>query len=239
MRRLSLCSIPLAFVLATACQAGPAEVAEDSEAETAVEGEVDVSYAIGWQTGLNFRQQEIDIDAEQFADGLREALAGGDSRWTAEEMGAALQAFQQELLAQQQEKMAAAGSENAAAGEAFLAENKDREGVMTTDSGLQYEVVEEGEGPSPSASDRVTVHYRGTLVDGTQFDSSIDRGQPATFRLDQVIAGWTEGLQLMNVGSKYKLYVPAELAYGPRGQGAIGPNSTLVFEVELIGIEGR
>lgn len=131
------------------------------------------------------------------------------------------------------------GTANKAAGDAFLAENAGKPGVTVLDSGLQYEVLEEGDGPSPLATDEVTVHYHGTLIDGTVFDSSVEKGTPATFALNQVISGWTEGVQLMRVGSKYRFFIPAELGYGPRGQGAIGPNSTLVFEVELLAINGQ
>ncbi len=212
--------------MATACDAGPAATTEATDDETA-NSEVNISYAIGWQTGVNFKQQEIEIDGEQFARGIQEALAGGESRWSEQEMTAALQLFQQELMQAQQAKVAEMGAANGAAGREFMVANSERQGVMTTASGLQYEVISEGDGPKPGATDRVTVHYRGTLIDGTQFDSS------------QVIPGWTEGLQLMSVGSKYKLYVPSEIAYGPNGQGPIGPNSTLIFEVELLGIEGR
>jgi FKBP-type peptidyl-prolyl cis-trans isomerase len=131
------------------------------------------------------------------------------------------------------------GAANKAAGDAFLAENADKPGVTVLDSGLQYEVLEEGNGASPLATDEVTVHYHGTLIDGTMFDSSIEKGTPATFPLNGVISGWTEGVQLMKVGSKYRFFIPAELGYGPRGQGAIGPNSTLIFEVELLAINGQ
>jgi FKBP-type peptidyl-prolyl cis-trans isomerase len=130
-----------------------------------------------------------------------------------------------------------AAAKNAAAGEAFLLDNRIREGVVVTESGLQYEVLTQGDGPRPAASDRVTVHYRGTLLDGQEFDSSYSRGEPATFVLDQVIPGWTEGVQLMPVGSKYKFFIPANLAYGPAGGRSIEPNATLIFEVELLGIE--
>lgn len=158
-------------------------------------------------------------------------MGDGELMMTQEEMGAAVQEFQQQLAQE-------AGESNRSEGETFLASNAERDGVTTLPSGLQYEVVQEGDGPKPAATDRVTVHYRGSLVDGTQFDSSYDRGEPATFRLDQVIPGWSEGLQQMNVGSIWKLYIPGELAYGPNPPpGPIGPNAALVFVVELIGIE--
>ena len=143
------------------------------------------------------------------------------------------------LQAQQEAAQAAASADAAAAGQAFLAENEAREEVSVTDSGLQYEVLEEGDGPKPSLEDTVSVHYVGTLIDGTEFDSSVARGEPASFPLKGVIPGWTEGLQLMDVGSKYRFVIPSELAYGDRGAGeAIGPGETLVFEVELLEIKG-
>ncbi len=239
MSKLALASIPLVFVLATACGAGPAEDSAAAEEPPTDDQGADVSYSIGWQTGSGFRQQGVEIDADLFVEGLRQALAEGDPRWSEQEMVAALQKFQQEFMAKQQARMAEMGTANAAAGKAFLENNATRDGVMTTASGLQYEVMSATDGARPTATDRVTVHYHGTLIDGTVFDSSVDRGTPATFGLNGVIRGWTEGLQLMGVGSKYKFYIPAELAYGPGGQGRIGPNSTLIFEVELLGIEGR
>jgi FKBP-type peptidyl-prolyl cis-trans isomerase len=168
---------------------------------------------------------------------MADAQSGTDTLLTQDEMMTALQTFQTTMMERQQAKAEREASENITAGEAFLAENASKEGVMVTESGLQYKVITEGSGPKPQATDQVTVHYRGTLLDGTEFDSSYSRGEPATFGLNQVIPGWTEGVQLMNVGSKYEFYIPANLAYGERGAGAsIGPNSTLIFEVELISI---
>jgi len=153
-------------------------------------------------------------------------------------MATEIQAFQKEMQAKMVAEMQALAAKNKAAGEAFLAENAKKEGVVVTDSGLQYKIIEEGEGPSPGPSDMATVNYRGTLIDGTQFDSSYDRGQPATFPVGGVIAGWTEALQLMKPGAKWQLFIPADLAYGERGAGKdIGPNSTLVFDVELLSVE--
>jgi len=177
----------------------------------------------------------IDRDATGSAVVYRDKVSGEETRLTQEEALAEREAFmqrrQQQMQAQQQQEAQA----NSEAGEAFLAQNADRDGVMVTDSGLQYRVIEEGEGDSPAAEDRVTVHYKGTLIDGTQFDSSYDRGEPATFALNQVIPGWTEGLQLMSEGAKYEFFIPSELAYGEQGRpGPIGPNATLIFEVELL-----
>lgn len=195
------------------------------------------SYAIGWQTGLGFTQQGVEVDQESLIQGLRDALAGAESRFTEEEMVQALQTLQQEMMGRQQSQMQEMAASNEASAAEFFAGNSAREGVTTLPSGLQYEVLTEGEGAKPAATDTVTVHYRGTLLDGSEFDSSYSRGTPATFGLNQVIAGWTEGLQLMSVGAKYKLYVPADLGYGMRGSPPkIGPGAGLVFEVELIAI---
>jgi FKBP-type peptidyl-prolyl cis-trans isomerase len=178
---------------------------------------------------------ETDLDAEVLSAAIRDALSGKESRLTDEEMLAAVASLQERTVAAMQASIKEKAQKNLAEGEKFLAENKTKEGIKTTDSGLQYKVLEEGEGPSPKAGDTVTVHYRGTLVDGTEFDSSYQRGEPATFPLTGVIPGWTEALQLMKKGSKWVLFIPSELAYGERGAGnRIPPNSTLIFEVEMI-----
>jgi len=190
-----------------------------------------VAYSVGANLGANFKQQGVEFNLDYVMKGLEDSMGEGDLALTQEEMGAAIQEFQQSLANE-------AGEKNRAEAAEFLASNAQREGVTSLPSGLQYEVVQDGEGPTPEATDRVTVHYRGSLVDGTQFDSSYDRGQPATFRLDQVIPGWSEGLQLMNVGSIWKLYIPGELAYGATPPpGPIGPDATLVFVVELLSVE--
>jgi FKBP-type peptidyl-prolyl cis-trans isomerase len=196
------------------------------------------SYAIGLNIGRNMKAQEIPVNVELLVKGLRDALAGTNPNLTDEEMQAAVQSLQQTVMAKQQEKMKVEGEQNQKTADEFLAKNKTKEGVKTTASGLQYEVIKEGTGATPKATDKVTVHYTGTLLNGTKFDSSVDRGQPATFGVNQVISGWTEALQLMKVGGKYRLYVPPALAYGPQGAGGgeIGPNSLLIFDVELIGI---
>lgn len=195
------------------------------------------SYAIGYQFGRQFKQNEITVNNDLLMKGLRDGLGGGQASLTEEEMQTAVQAFQQQFMQQQAEKQKAQGEKNKVEGEAFLAKNKERAGVKTTASGLQYEVIKEGTGPQPKATDTVTVHYKGTLTDGTEFDSSYQRNEPATFALKDVVAGWTEGLQLMKVGSKYKLYIPAALGWGEQGRGpVIGPNAAVVFEVELISI---
>jgi FKBP-type peptidyl-prolyl cis-trans isomerase len=233
LKKLSLLCIPIVLALATACGAG----ASDEAGETDMSPTAKTSYAIGWQTGRSFVQQELEVDADSVVQGFRDALAQVEPKWPEEELVAALQQLQQDLMQRQQQRMQEESAGNEAAGKAFLETNGARDGVTTTASGLQYEVLTEGDGLRPKATDTVTVHYRGTLLDGTEFDSSYARGTPATFRLDKVIGGWTEGLQLMTVGSKYKLYIPSQLAYGSHGAPPkIGPGATLVFEVELLDI---
>lgn len=196
-----------------------------------------VSYSIGQDIGKNFQAQGIEITKDEFIKGLMDGM-NGESLFTQEEIREILGTFQQELMAKQQKKSAADGEVNKKAGEDFLAANKSKEGVVTTESGLQYKVIKEGSGAKPAATDRVTVHYKGSLINGEEFDSSIKRGEPATFPLNGVIRGWTEGLQLMSIGSKYEFYIPFDLAYGPNGKPpVIGPFQTLIFEVELISID--
>jgi FKBP-type peptidyl-prolyl cis-trans isomerase len=193
------------------------------------------SYSVGYQFGDNLKKMKTDLDAEVLGAAIQDALSGKESRLSDEEMRAAVASLQQRTVAAMQASKKEQVQKNLAEGEKFLAENKTKEGVKTTASGLQYRVIEEGEGPSPKAGDSVTVHYRGTLVDGTEFDSSYQRGEPATFPLTGVIPGWTEALQLMKKGSKWELFIPSDLAYGERGAGnRIPPNSTLIFEVELL-----
>jgi len=170
-------------------------------------------------------------------EGIKDALAGAEPRLTFEERREVMTALTEELQKKHAEQAGTAGADNRKAGDEFLQANAKKQGVKTTASGLQYKVIKEGKGASPKATDSVTVHYSGTLIDGTEFDSSYKRGEPATFPLNGVIRGWTEGLQLMKEGAKYEFYIPSELAYGERGAGgAIGPNATLVFTVELISV---
>ena len=180
-----------------------------------------VSYIIGMDIGGNLKKQSIDIDPNILAKGIQDALGGAKSLLTDQEIQETMVAFQKEMMAKQAE----VAKKNKTEGESFLAENKKKEGVITLPSGLQYKIVKEGTGETPKLEDTVTVNYRGTLIDGTEFDSSYRRGQPATFSVKGVIAGWTEALQLMKVGSKWQLFVPSNLAYGERGAGRdIGPN---------------
>lgn len=190
-----------------------------------------LSYSFGVSIGNNLKQNNIEeLNSDMVAKGIADVYAEGEPAMSLEES-------QQMIQTYYQSKEAEKGAANADAGKMFLQENAQREGVMTTESGLQYEILTEGDGPKPAMTDKVTVHYTGTLIDGTVFDSSVERGEPASFPVNGVIPGWIEALQMMPVGSKWKLYIPAELAYGERGAGRqIGPNETLIFEVELLSI---
>ena len=209
-------------------------VAQAADLETQ---EQKLSYIIGMDIGNSLSQQGAEIDLQALFEAIETVYNGEQPALTAEEAAAIRESYIAERRAAMEQEQQALALKNAAEGEAFLLDNRVKEGVVVTDSGLQYEVLTQGDGPRPAATDRVTVHYRGTLLDGQEFDSSYSRGEPATFVLDQVIPGWTEGVQLMPVGSKYKFYIPSNLAYGPGGGRSIEPNATLIFEVELLGIE--
>lgn len=200
-----------------------------------------ISYALGLSMGNNFRASGIQqINIQDFADGVAAVFYGSEPKMSYDEAKEVIRQYFTEMEAKQKEEAAKMGEVNAKAGEAFLAENGKRAEVKTTASGLQYEVLTEGDGPQPTAQDQVEVHYTGKLIDGTVFDSSEERGVPATFGVTQVIPGWVEALQLMKAGSKYRLYIPSQLAYGPQGAGnIIGPNSTLIFDVELLKVIGK
>ena len=199
------------------------------------------SYAIGMNIGRNLKKDSVDVDPAVMLRGLKDALAGGKLLMTDEEAKTALTVLQTEVRAKEEAKTKAAAVENKKTGEAFLAANKTKEGVVTLPSGLQYKIIKEGNGPKPTAEDTVLCHYRGTLVDNTEFDSSYKRGEPLKIPVGGVIKGWTEAIQLMPVGSKWQLFIPSNLAYGERGApgSPIGPNSTLIFDVELISIEPK
>jgi FKBP-type peptidyl-prolyl cis-trans isomerase FklB len=198
------------------------------------------AYIMGHQTGANFKRNGVELDVDSFLKGLKAGVDGKDSTFSQSETQTIMESFQKKVTAKRDELRASEGKVNKEAGAQFLEANKKKEGVKVTASGLQYKVITEGKGKKPSASDTVTTHYKGTLIDGKVFDSSYDRGEPATFPVSGVIKGWTEALQMMPVGSKWELYIPSELAYGSRGAGAdIGPDATLVFEVELISIKEK
>jgi FKBP-type peptidyl-prolyl cis-trans isomerase len=244
MKKYALPLAMLGIVSLQACnqQTPTSEEAPAQKSEAAAEVTLDtpaerLSYGIAYGLGKRMANDGVPMDADAFSTGLRDALAGAEPRLTQEEIQAEMQAYQEKAAAEQAEVQAELADANLAASEAFLAENASREGVTVTDSGLQYEILEEGDGAIPGPDATVEVHYRGTLVDGTEFDSSYKRGEPVTFGVGQVIAGWTEALQLMPVGSKWKLVIPPELGYGAGGAGqVIGPNAALIFEVELLSI---
>lgn len=217
------------------CSSDSGSASTDVTLETNIDS---VSYSLGYQiASMSLKQQGMtDIDVDKFASGLKSALEDEESSLSQSEMQQVVQSYQMEAQQRAQKEQQAEARENKKKEEEFLAENRTNEGVQVTDSGLQYKVLEEGSGPSPDSSDEVKVHYTGTLLDGTEFDSSHDRGEPVQFPLNQVIDGWTEGLQLMKEGAKYRFWIPSELGYGPnpRPGGQIGPNETLVFEVELL-----
>ena len=202
-----------------------------------------VSYGIGLNIGRSMKTQAVDVDPDVLARGIKDALTGGKPLMTDQELQEAMLGLQKELQAKQQAMMAkqageskAIGEKNKKEGDAFLAANAKKPGIKTLPSGLQYRVIQEGTGPTPKATDEVKTNYRGTLIDGTEFDSN----EGATFPVNRVIPGWTEALQLMKVGSKWQLFVPAELAYGPtRRSETIGPNATLIFDIELLGVEKK
>jgi FKBP-type peptidyl-prolyl cis-trans isomerase len=196
-----------------------------------------VSYMVGMQIGASLQQIKDEVDLPVLFQAIETTLKAGTPLLSAEDAQEVQKSFAERLQSKHAAEQAAAAKKNKDEGEAFMAQNKGKKGVSTTASGLQYQVVTQGKGAKPAATDTVSVHYTGTLLDGTKFDSSVDRGQPATFALNAVIPGWTEALQLMPVGSKYTLWIPSELAYGDRGTpGPIGPNATLKFEVELLEI---
>jgi FKBP-type peptidyl-prolyl cis-trans isomerase FkpA/FKBP-type peptidyl-prolyl cis-trans isomerase FklB len=195
------------------------------------------SYGIGLQMGGQLAPAQSHIDMDAFLAGIRDGMAGDEPAVPQAEVQAALQALTERVNAEEAERRMADGAANAAAAETFLAENAEKEGIVITESGLQYEVLRDGEGGSPAEDDRVSIHYKGTLLDGTQFDSSYDREEPAVFGVSGVIPGFSEGLQLMTVGSHYRFYIPSEIGYGANGSGqVIGPNAALIFEVELLEI---
>jgi len=218
-----------AAAAAKAVEVGAIDPAKLDEKQT-------VSYIMGSQMGESLRQNKIEIDFDVFLAGLRAASEGKDTAFTPEQKAEVMRKFQEQVRERQMAEREAESATNLEAAEKFLAENKAKEGIVTTESGLQYQVLAAGEGESPTDASRVKVHYRGTLLDGTEFDSSYGRGTPAEFGVTQVIDGWTEALKLMKPGAKYKLWIHPDQAYGKQGRPSIPPNSCLVFEVELLEI---
>jgi len=207
--------------------------------ESALKTEKDkLSYTFGANFGKSLKQQEIEINTDIFIKGMKDGFSGGKMLLSDQEMKDTMTSFQKEMASKQAEKRKDLGEKNKKEGEAFLAANKTKEGIKTLPSGLQYKVITEGTGKTPKATDSVVTNYRGTLIDGTEFDSSYQRKSPATFKVNGVIKGWTEALQLMKEGAKWQLFVPSELAYGERGAGPnIGPNAVLIFEIELVSMK--
>ncbi|MDX1589869.1 MAG: FKBP-type peptidyl-prolyl cis-trans isomerase [Oleiphilaceae bacterium] len=235
----------IATAVAGLMLAGCADSADNQEKSVTLDTEEKrTGYSMGMTFANRMKNDLPDIEVEAFLQGVEDGLENNEALMSEEEIRETLQAFQQKMMEQQQQaqqeqqnQQSKQAEENKARAEEFLAENAKRDEVTVTDSGLQYEVLEEGDGASPDATDTVTVHYTGTLIDGTTFDSSRERGEPVSFPLQNVIAGWTEALQLMEEGARYKIYLPPELAYGPGGQGSIGPNEALIFDVELISVD--
>jgi FKBP-type peptidyl-prolyl cis-trans isomerase FklB len=228
MKRLIICAS--AVCLASICLAQDKPQLKDQKDKA--------SYSIGYDIGATFKKQNVELNVDALFAGLKEGVAGKEAILSKEEREKTLEAFQKEMMEKQVAASKEAATKNAADGEKFLAENKKKDGVKTTASGLQYKVLKEGSGASPKETDTVVTNYKGTLLDGTEFDSSYKRNEPATFPVNRVIKGWTEALQLMKPGAKYQLFIPASLAYGERGAGRdIGPNATLIFDVELLSIK--
>lgn len=225
---------PVTFGLAVLA-AAPAVFAQELKTETDK-----ASYVIGHQLGSNLKKNEAEVNPEALVKGLKEALAGKNSALSAEDSDKIMNDFRTKLQTKAETRFKADADKNTKEGKAFLDENAKKPGVVKLPSGLQYKVVTEGKGDSPKETDTVVTHYKGTLINGTEFDSSYKRNQPATFPVNGVIKGWTEALKLMKPGAKWQLFIPPELAYGEQGAGPhsnIGPNSTLVFDIELISIE--
>lgn len=235
---LSTLAIALIGITMSGCNENKASSAKTAEATALTTPEQQVGYAIGAQIGTQLAMTKDDIDSKALILGLTDAMDGTALKLTDQQMQEAKMAFQKKVQEKAQAEMKKLAEANKAEGEKFLAENKTKEGVVTLPSGLQYKIVQAGTGATPSATDTVVTNYTGTLINGKVFDSSVQRGEPATFPVNGVIPGWTEALQHMKVGAKWKLYIPADLAYGERGAGQmIAPNSTLLFDIELLEIK--
>lgn len=233
MKRLFMCLM----IVAASCGIGRAGELEHEIRESKERKDM-VSYSLGYQIGGDFKRQGLDINPELVVKGVEDAVSGTKPMYGHREMRDVLVDLKKKVVTAQRAERESQSQKNLAEGKAFLEKNAKKEGVKTLPSGLQYRVIKKGKGAVPKATDTVTVHYRGTLIDGTEFDSSMSRGEPATFRADRVIAGWKEALQMMKEGASWELFIPPELAYGERGAGRlIGPGSTLIFEVELISVK--
>jgi FKBP-type peptidyl-prolyl cis-trans isomerase FklB len=241
MKKIYLSTLTIALIgltMAGCNEEKTANTVSKAETTTLTTQEQKVGYAIGTQIGSQLAMTKDDIDTKALIAGISDAINGTAPKLTAQEMQDAKMAFQKKVQAKAQEEMMKLAQANIAEGEKFLAENAKKEGVVTTESGLQYKILKAGTGATPTAEDTVVTHYTGKLINGQVFDSSVQRGEPATFPVSGVIAGWTEALQKMKVGGKWELVIPAKLAYGERGAGqAIAPNSTLIFDIELLDIK--
>jgi FKBP-type peptidyl-prolyl cis-trans isomerase len=243
-------TLAMIFTMSGACLAGVASQSKTNEtssqplaAQTPAGTKVfsdeksRTSYAIGMMFGSRWKQQEVDVNCDWLMRGLKDAQAGGPTLMTEQEMGSTLNQFQKEVAVKQEKKRQEMAEKNKKDGEAFLAENKTKPGVITLPDGLQYIVITNGSGATPAINDTVTVSYRGTFIDGKEFDSTAKAGHPGRFTAGNVIRGWTEALTQMKAGSKWQLFVPSELAYGERGRPGVQPNSVLIFEIELLSVE--
>jgi FKBP-type peptidyl-prolyl cis-trans isomerase len=226
---------PVAIVLCMVFLSGVSAAAEKKESK---EQKDKISYSVGYQVGGDFKRQGVELNPKLFLKGVQDAMSGAKPQMTPQEMNQTLVDLKKKIVADERKDRQAKAQKALAEGEAFLAANGKKEGVVTLPTGLQYKVVREGSGASPKATDNVTVNYRGTLVDGTEFDSSYKRNKPAAFRVDRVIPGWTQALTMMKTGAKWQLFIPAKLGYGEHGAGTkIPPGSTLIFDVELVSVQ--
>jgi FKBP-type peptidyl-prolyl cis-trans isomerase FklB len=238
MKKISILFFSFLMVALSACGKATSGSTKTYKAEDLNSQKKKVSYAIGLDIGKNFKTRAMDIDLDILFQGLRDAQGSGQPLLSNEEIQKTMTQFQQDMMKVEQEKRMGQAMANKAKEDAFLKKNAMEPGIKVTTSGLQYRVISNGSGPLPKVNDTVKVHYRGTLLDGSEFDSSYKRNQPAVFPLNGVIKGWTEALQMMKVGSKWQIFLPSNLAYGEQGAGqVIGPNSTLIFDVELLSIE--
>jgi FKBP-type peptidyl-prolyl cis-trans isomerase len=238
MKKIFLCLLMILVAGAPALMAQQAKTDAKNDQLPVFTSTLDtVSYIVGTDVAFTLLNNQMELNPEIFARGFIDAWRGLDSMFTIEQAEEIMVRYGSEMQARRQKEQEENEVRAVAAGKSYMEENKMKQGVITTGSGLQYEVLRQGDGAKPAVTDRVTVHYRGSLINGSVFDSSYDRGEPATFELNRLIPGWTEGIQLMAVGSKYKFVVPPQLGYGNRDMGVIPPNSTLIFEVELLDIE--